>query len=847
MKLKKIILSFVCCMFSAVAMAEMTDQQILAYVSEQQARGTEQSEMIQYLLKQGVTPQRLQQLKQKYGSMSASGSSRNGSASTTRTRTGLTAQQPVKGQKQASSSYAVGQKTQGRLVGTAPKGGVYDTKGNDFLAMQSAFDGMFPDSTSMFMFPLEEGPKVFGRDMFRNENISFEPAMNIATPANYVLGPGDFVYIDIYGASQVSVEGEISPDGYVQVPDYGPLRLSGMTVEQASRQAKSKLGSRYAGSKIMLTVGQTRSIQVNVMGEVMVPGTYTLSAFATVFHALYSAGGVSDLGSLRNVKISRGGQEVGTVDIYDYILNGQSKTNIRLQDDDIIIVPTYEALVNISGKVKRPMFYEMLSSESVGKALDYAGGFASDAYTRNFRLVRKSGGQYQVLNLDKDKMHSVMVADGDSLSIDSIAVRFSNMIELNGAVFHPGMYQLDENTASVRKLIEYADGLSEDAFLSRAVLQRMRKDRSREVVSLNLEAILDGTAADVTLQNEDVVFIPTILDSRDNQTLTIRGDVFEPGLYAFAHNTTVEDLILQAGGLRESAAKSVTVTRREVDSEGNTKVRNISLKLNDNLAFSDNAFTLQPYDEVSVGRNPGYQDQRSVSIEGEVMLEGNFGLTQNETRISDIISQAGGLLSTAAQNGVFVLRQMNEEELRLRMNQLDKDRYTSAYYTATRASQMQTLTMLPITDSLMVERDMREDLYKVAVDIRKALKNPGCDADLVLRNGDRIVVLPVQNTVVLSGEVAHKGAVPYVEGKRLKYYLRQGGIRATRRNIRNAYVVAQNGEAQAGRRNVKVDPGSEVVLRQINQDMNTAQTVSIVVSIASTLATMAAVVISVLN
>lgn len=837
MKFRHLIIACAFALMPAMAVADMTDQEILVYVSEQQSNGTSQTDMLQYLMRQGVTPQRIQQLRQKYKNLNVGA---NGSSS---------AKVPSRARSASSDTsraYAVSQKTQGRLMGVAPKGG-YDPQGADFKAMQAAFDGFMPDTTMTYYQLEPEGPKVFGRDMFRNENIMFEPAMNIATPANYVLGAGDDIFIDIYGASQLTIEGTISPDGYLQVAEYGPLHLAGLTVEQANKRAQNKLGSCYGGSKIMLTVGQTRTIQVNVMGEVMVPGSYTLSAFSTVFHALYSAGGVSDLGSLRCIKVKRGGKEIGTVDLYDYILNGESKGNIRLQDDDIILVPTYQALVNVSGKAKRPMYYEMMTSESVGKALDYAGGFASDAYTRTLRLVRKSGG-FKVFNISADNMQSLTVADGDSIAIDSIQVRYQNMVELNGAVFHPGMYQLDDNTRTVRQLLQYADGVTEDAFLGRAVLHRLRKDRSTEVIAVDLDGIISGTASDITLQNEDVLFVPTIMDVRESQTLTIRGEVYEPGLYSFAHNMTVEDLILQAGGLKESASTTVKVTRREKNEKGESCVSNFTVKLKDGFAVSGaDDFVLRPFDEVAVGRNTGFREQRSVSIEGEVAFEGNYGLIKEDTRISDIIAQAGGLSEAAARNGVFVLRQMNEEEMRIRRNRLDADRYNSAYSASQRASQMQTLTDLPITDSLLVERYMREDLYKVAVDIHKALSKPGCAEDLVLRDGDRIVVMAHQNTVKISGAVPYVSAVPYVEDKSLMYYLRQGGIRATRKNIKNTYIISLNGEAKAARRYMSVEPGSEIVLREKVQDLNTAQTVSVITSVASTMATMAAIVISVLR
>lgn len=821
MRYSKVIVFLAILFMPLSLLADMTDQQIIKYVTEQSAKGTGQGDMIQYLLSQGVSPTRLQMLKSKMGKQSTS--------------VGRIESQD-RGRTVTSSS--------GRLMGTPSNNGKFDTNGEDYIAMQEAITGFVPDSTSQ-KEPQSEGIKVFGRDMFRNESISFEPNMNIPTPSTYVLGAGDLVYIDVYGASQTTIDGTISPDGCIVVEGYGPLQLSGLTVEEANRRARAKLGECFADSKIKLTVGQTRSIQVNVMGEVKVPGTYTLSAFASVFHALYSAGGVSELGSLRSVKLYRNNKLMNTVDVYDYILNGQLSGDIRLQDNDVLVVAPYDVLVNISGKAKRPMYYEMKPSESIAKALEYAGGLASDAYTKSMRLIRKAGGTMKVFNVDQNNMDSFVVADGDSLFIDSLLLRYENMVELNGAVFRPGKYQLGDQISSVKSLIQYADGVSESAFTTHAVLRRRRDDRSWETVSINLEGILSGRIPDVTLKNEDVLFVPDKKSMQEHQTLAIYGEVFNPGIYEFAHNTTVEDLVLQAGGLKNSASlHKVTVSRR--DRDGHIKV--LTLDLNESLTVDmSSSLVLEPQDVVAIKRIEGYRDQQTVHVSGEVNFQGDFSLPAEKARISDVIAMAGGMTEKAAENGVYVLRKMSEEEHRIRQQRLDQERYGSTYNAIIRSSQMQGVTTLPISDSLLVKMRLREDVYKVAVDIRKALKSPGCAEDLVLRDGDRIIVEGQKNTVLLSGTLPYKGAVPYVEGKTLKHYLRQGGIRPTRRNLKMSYVIDQNGQAHAYRRFKKVEPGSEVFLRETTSEMTTAQKVSILVSVASTFATAAAVVVSVLK
>lgn len=789
--MKKILLAVLLAATTLSGMANMTDQQIMKYVAEQQAKGTPQQEMIQYLLSQGVTPQQLQRLKQKWNKQ-------NNNEQLEQTETVNGRMRKAKASAQASEN-----------------------------TMQSA--------DSLYMMPVEEGPKVFGRDIFRNTNVTFEPNMNIATPSNYILGTGDQVYIDIYGATQTTVDGTISPDGKITIENIGPVQLGGLSVEQATKRLRAKIASVYADSKITLSVGQTRTIQVNVMGEVQVPGTYTLSAFASIFHALYSAGGVSNIGSLRTIKLYRNNQLVTTADMYDYILNGQLSGDIRLQDNDVIVVGTYESLVNVSGKVKRPMYYEMKGSESLGKALDYAGGFAADAYSKTVRVHRKAEGEYQVLNLTSDNKYDVLAMDGDSISVDSIKVRYKNMVELKGAVFHEGMYQLNAQTNSVKGLLAIADGVTEDAYTQRAVLQRMRKDRTLETVPVDLQAILDGSAPDVTLQNEDVLIVPSLQSANESKTMTIYGEVMEEGVYAFAHNTTVQDFVLQAGGLTEKAMNgnlNIVVAHRDGTSQ------EVSI---------DDRTILLPYDQVYVHGKNKDRIGGTVTIEGEVWFEGPYTITSETQRVSDVLRMAGGLTDEAAPNGVYVLRMMTEEEMRLRRNKLDNDRYSSAYNTIARSQQVQGVTVLPITDSLMIERDLREDLYKVSVDLQKALKNPGCSADLVLRDGDRIVVERQLNTVRLVGAIPYQSTVPYVKGKRIAYYLRQGGIIPSYRNRKMTYIIDQNGQAQNCRRFSKVAPGSQVYLRERATDLTSAQKVSIITSAASALATAAAVVISIVK
>lgn len=403
-----------------------------------------------------------------------------------------------------------------------------------------------PDSLHLLLeeYKQSQRKKVFGRDIFSNKDLSFDPIMNIATPQNYVLGAGDEVSVDIYGASQKSVDCTVSPDGVIVIEGYGPIHVGGLTVAAAKARLRATLGSRYQSSRISLSLGQTRTVSINVMGEVVKPGTYTLSAFASVFNALYMAGGTNEIGTLRNIKIFRNNRLISVCDIYDYILNGKMTGNVRLHDGDVIIVGPYDCMVNITGKVKRPMYYEMKRNESLQTLLRYAGGFTGDAYKKAVRVNRKTGREYAVFNVDEFDMSAFRIADGDSVSVDSILPRYHNTVEIKGAVFRPGMYQLGDGINSVRSLVQHAEGLTEDAFTARAVMHRMKADRTLRVIPVDIQGIMEGRVADIPLKENDVLFIPTKQTAMNEQTISIQGEVVYPGIYKYADNETLEDFVL---------------------------------------------------------------------------------------------------------------------------------------------------------------------------------------------------------------------------------------------------------------------------------------------------------------
>ena len=644
------ILLLIMCPLLATAQSSMTDDQLMQFVIREHNAGTSQQQIVTKLMQRGVDIQQIRRVKAKYERQIKQSGLGNvadkavGDAETRmRQNNGKTKDSntpEITTSKDAGTSYHIQDITTWQQT--------YDENSEDFIRMQAELGGLLPtDSIEWLNQLLKEKEldqkKVFGRDIFNNKELTFEPNMNIATPQNYKLGPGDAVFIDIYGASQKTIEGTISPDGEITIDGFGPVHVSGLTVAQANSKLRSTLGARYSSSQIKLTVGQTKTIMVNVMGEVKVPGTYTLSAFATVFHALYMAGGTNELGTLRSIKVYRNNKLVTVVDIYDYILNGKLTGNIRLADNDVIVVGPYDCLVNITGKVKRPMYYEMKRNESLSTLLKYSGGFAGDAYTKSVRVVRKTGQQRSVFNIEEFDMASFHVSDGDSVSVDSILPRYENTVELKGAVFRPGLYQLGNNINSVRSLIEHAEGITEEAFTNRAVMHRMKADRTLEVVSVDLAGILNGTSADIPLKENDVLFVPTKQDAMVDRTITIHGEVHYPGIYKYADNETIEDFILQAGGLRESASMvKVDVARRVSDPKATVNdsiiARTYSFAIKDGFVVDGTpGFTLMPFDEVYVRKSPGYSAQQNIKVEGQAMFPGTYTLSMKNERLSDIL------------------------------------------------------------------------------------------------------------------------------------------------------------------------------------------------------------------
>lgn len=839
----------------ATAQSSMTDEQILKFVMKENAEGTSQAQIVTKLMQKGVTIEQIRRVKDKYERQAKNKGLGTVSSKDSEEDNGR--QRKNNGKKGSSKNDDDEESPQYRIKDTREKKKskskevVYDETNEDWLMMQDELNTFIPDTTAMLEKLLAEKrkKKVFGRDIFNNKDLTFEPNMNIATPQNYILGPGDAVYIDIYGASQKTIESTVSPDGEVTIEGFGPVQVSGLTVAQANARLRSTLGARYSSSKIKLTVGQTRSIMINVMGEVKNPGTYTLPAFATVFHALYMAGGTNDIGTMRNIKVYRNNRLVSVVDIYDYILNGKLTGNVRLADNDVISVGPYDCLVNITGKVKRPMYYEMKRNESVGTLLKYAGGFTGDAYKKSVRIVRKTGREYSVYNVDEFDMSAFHLADEDSVSVDSILPRFSNMVEVKGAVFRPGMYQVGGDINSVKTLIEHADGLREEAFTARAVMHRMKKDRTLEVVPVDVEGILDGTVPDIPIQNNDVLFIPTKQEMMEEQTITIHGEVQYPGIYRYADNETLEDFVLQAGGLKQTASTvKVDVSRRIVNPKALTTdsviARTYTFALKDGFVIDGTpGFKLMPFDEVYVRKSPVYYKQQNVVVEGEVMFSGTYTLSKKNQRLSDLIKSAGGVNDRGYIAGARLERKVNESE-RARMEAVLKKAKEEAEQMEIEAAKEN--KKIDLKDSEKIKKFEIPEFYSVGIELDKALANPGCDADIVLREGDKIIVPQYNGTVKINGAVMYPNTVGFQKGKKAKYYINQAGGFSEKAKKSQTYIVYMNGTIAKVSQNAKPKPGCEIVVpeKEINK-MTIAEKMTIGTSVAS-IATMIATLANIL-
>ena len=789
-------LAFSFLLTTSISAQKMSDDQVVEYVKTATAAGKPQKQIMTELAAKGVTRAQAERIKKRYEEQQAAGQNMN-AAEKNRMR---------------------------------------------YTEQPEDLDFYVENLTDSISTRQKAEKDIFGRNIFNNKNLTFAPSQNLATPANYKLGPGDEVIIDIWGANENTIRQTISPDGYISVENLGLVFLNGKTIKEADNYLRKELNKIYSGiteenptSEIKVTLGQIRTIQINVMGEVELPGTYALSSLSTVFHALYKAGGVNELGSLRNIQLMRNGQKVATVDVYEFMLKGKTLSDIRLQEGDVIIVPPYELLTHIEGKVKRPMYYEMKTGETVKSLIEYAGNFTGDAYTKNVRITRQNGREFQIYTVDDIDYSVFKLMDGDSLTVSAMLKRYENKLEIKGAVFRPGIYQYSGQLNTIKQLVAKAEGVTGDAFMGRAVLHREREDLTKEIIQVDLKGILNGTKPDIALQRNDELYIPSIHDLQDIGTISILGEVARPGEFPFAENATLEDMIIQAGGLKESASTvRVDVSRRIKNSKGTETPNEIGemfhFALKEGFVIDgEPGFKLKPYDQIFVRKSPAYQPQINVKVNGEILYEGTYALTQKTERLSDLVQKAGGVTPYAYIKGARLVRRINAEE-RMRMQSvLDMAENTAEG-----------------SDSIDLKKLDLGNVYYVGIDLEKALAKPKSDADLVLREGDELIIPEFNNTVRISGAVMYPNTVSYANNKSLSYYIEQAGGYGTLAKKSKAYIVYMNGQVKKARSHSSsiIEPGCEIIVPSKEKNPHNLQNI---LSIATTSASLATMIASIAN
>lgn len=818
------VLTFIILSTVSYAQTSMTDDQILKYLVTETQKGTSQQKMAAELLKKGVTPTQLQRVRKKAEKL----------------------------REEAENDSKKGNKKKGKNDKDDEDDLFIDAAKSraEELGMSEEDEDALGDSSDDILGITEEDQRqVFGRNIFNVKNLTFQPSLNIATPSNYTMGAGDEVTINIWGASQQTIEAEISSDGFIVIEGVGPIKLGGLTIERAKSVLKNSLSPHYTECNIDLSLSETRSILVNVMGEVKTPGTYTLNSLSTAFNALYMAGGISKIGTLRDIKVYRGGKQISSIDVYDYILNGNSKGDVRLEDNDVIVVGAYDCLVQVKGNVKRPMWYEMKKNETVKDLLCYSGSFTGNAYTKNVRITRKAGEEYSIHTIDEFQMGSFALADEDLVQIDSIRPRFSNRVEVRGAAKHPGLFELGTKIQSIKDLLMAAEGLSEDAYEGRAIMHRENPDLTIRMISVDIQGIIAGTTTDIPLKNNDVLFIPSKTDMLGERIIDVKGEVAYPGQYPYADNTSIQDIILQTGGLTEAGSLArVDVFRRIRDIKSSTEGQNSSISysfaIDESFAIlEDTTFYLQPYDIVIVRKSPSYEEQKNVTVEGEVNFEGQYSLTNKNYRLSDLVKACGGLTKMAYIQGAKLTRLMTQEELELR-DQANMKAQIQLYEDGLKEGK--DLNM-QIADSLLALKTNSSNTFPVAIDLGKAIANPGSYDDILLREGDVLHVPEFSNIIKISGEVMYPVSMSYEKGRNLSYYIQHAGGYGNNASKRKVYGINANGSVvKLSSNSVKdIQPGMEIVVPQKNTKKKLSTTE--IVGIGSGVAALASVIVALLN
>lgn len=811
---------------SKLRVDELSDEQIRSFMGQAQSSGLSEAQMMQMAQQRGMSQSEMQKLQQRVGSM-------GGNLARGGRRTSM----------QSNKRY-------------------YMNTVDSLYAMQDSI--AFDNRTREQIREDSLRSRIYGADLFLNANPRFEPNLSIATPMDYIIGAGDELRIDVYGNSEASHDLEVTPDGNINIPYVGVVNVGGASIQQAISRIKAKMASVYSaiktgGTQVNVSLGNIRSIKVIVTGEVVKPGTYTLPSVASVFNALYSSGGPTSNGSLRSIKIIRGGEEVADLDLYEFLQTGSMRGNLSLKDQDVIQIPTYQSRVEMIGSVKRPLLFETKPGETFADLLKYAGGFTEDAYTSRLSVIRTTGKEYRVEDLLESQFNQFEPKTGDKYTVEKALNRFANRILLDGAVFRPGQYELSPGL-TLSMLIKKADGLKEDAFLRRGYIIRLKDDFQREQINFDVAEIVAGTSTDIELRREDMVMIPSIFDLRDEYTVQVNGEVRYPGKFDFAEGMTVQELIIAAGGFTEAgSAQRIEISRRIRSTEGEdiTSMRRtadiFNIDIDRDLDTKEKGFELEPFDLVNIRPKAGYDLQHTVRVEGEVLYPGDYTLSRKDERVSDLIMRAGGFTDFAYIDGASLKRKpvdtiqldstsratKNEIE---RLEQLEEERLL-------RLQNLQMATINPNATTAEVQRKINNNY--VGINLPEIMKNPGGTNDLLLEGGDVIRVPKQLQTVKVSGEVLSPVTALYSNKKGFKDYISNAGGFSQQALKKRSFIVYANGSAKSAKKFLffnnypKVKPGSEIFVPQRlpRERLNATQ----IIGLGTGLASLAAIVVSLLR
>jgi protein involved in polysaccharide export with SLBB domain len=842
--------------YSDVKADELTDAQVRQLMQRAESVGYNDAQLEQMAAAQGMNPQEVQKLslrveklrRQSGGSSSADLNNLN---------------------KTAGNSDMQGNEFSERRTFEPSNGS--DTSRNKRVNLNERSKEQMKDAFGNLI------PKIFGAELFKNNNITFEPNLRMATPKNYIIGPDDQLLIDLTGDNEANYKLQVSPEGTIRLQYVGLISVGGLSIEQATSKIRSAMSKTYVGLKsgktnVSITIGNIRSIKITLLGEVVKPGSYTLSSLSTVFNALNASGGPNENGSFRKIQVIRNNKIVSTIDVYDFLLKGIQTDNIRLQDQDVINIPVYQTRVEMSGEVKRPALFEVLNTESLEDVISFAGGFSNKAYTAKIKVLQNTNKERRITDVSSDNFIKYNPLNGDKYIVEAILDRFANRVEIKGAVFRPGQYEL-ESGLTLKQLILKADGLKEDAFLNRGYISRLNTDNSLALLSFDVDKVLKGTEQDIPLRREDKITISSIFDLRDEYKVDIKGEVRFPGTFDYGEGMNIQSLIQMAGGFKEGATPNrIEVARRIKDSDANSIIAKTAEVLNINidrdLKLQDSTFILQPFDIVSIRSAEGFQTQKQVKVEGEVLYPGIYTITNKDERISDIIKRAGGLTILSFPEGASLKRPGPEviegkDSVDLDGNIIKSNTISTASKTA-REKQKEELQKLAnlkrlqasgdnnATDTAQLVQEVKilgSDL--VGIDLVRIIKKPRSKYDLLLEEGDIINVPKQLQTVKVTGEVLRPINIVYNHNRGMKDYINGAGGFTYNANKNGAYIQYANGSVDANRKFLffnnypKVKPGSEIFIpkRAPRERLGVAG----VVGLTSALATVAAVLISVLR